>query len=62
MFINAETDHNGTYQYVGQTTHNYTIMCNGGWWVCGPYSTELAYPGPIVNNGTAFTNYWVHGS
>ncbi len=61
-FNDAAAYVNGGYQNVGQTNHNYAIMCNGGLWTCGPFSTQLAHPGPISSSGTSFTNYWDAGS
>lgn len=47
------------YENVGNSDHNYIIACSGGWWTCGPGSTQLMHPGPIVNNVT-FPVYWDH--
>ena len=57
-FYSAATIHKGSFQYVGQTTHNYGLMCQGGLWTCGTFSTLLANPGAIVNNGHDFPIYW----
>ncbi len=56
-FFNDYTLQNGVWKGVGNVSHNYSIMCSGGWWTCGPFSTQLAYPGGISNN-LNFTNYW----
>ena len=60
-FLSAQTLKNNTWQYVGQTNHNYIIMCYGGWATCGWFSTQLAHPGSISSNGYNFTNYWDAG-
>lgn len=55
-FSGAFTLHNGSLLAVGQTTHNYAVMCVGGLSTCGPGSTQLAHPGPI-NPSDTFTVY-----
>lgn len=51
---------NGSGHYVGSSTHDYAVMCNGG--IGNPCSwpgTKNAHPGGIVG-GNQFPVYWDH--
>lgn len=56
-FYDSYANRGTSEQPVGQLPHNYSVMCKGGLWTCGPYSTQLAHPGSISSNGTYFTVY-----